>query len=129
MKLAFDYDGTLYQQAALRWLAQALVRAGHEVSVISWVHPHQVEGRHREVRELAKELSIDFKGIHVVTGNVVEDKIRVMREHGITWIVDDSHEVAHGVRAAGLHSLHVGNVPTWAPETAWEGSMACRLPE
>lgn len=120
MRIAFDFDGTLYQQAPLRWLAKALHEQGHDLYVITWVPEHYRDTRLAQVRKLQDELCVCITNIFVVCGNAAEEKVKVMKDNNISWLIDDDPTVCAAVRGAGLGVMEVKTVPHWLPETTWD---------
>lgn len=109
MKYAFDWDGVLNCNPELVEIARSLLKAGHEVYVISiaWLH----DKREEVITKFSIENNILFTKIYVIneTGSLFPgiEKVKIMREIGCRVIFDDTPDVIQHAKNAGFLALKV----------------------
>ena len=106
MKIAFDWQGTLDVHSELREMALSLQQCGWEVVIISAIPADLHNGREEEI----KASGIDLPYRIVVASDHYEQgkaKSQVMKEMGITLLVDDTENVVKAVRDSGLKVLQI----------------------
>ena len=106
MKIAFDWQGTLDIHQELREMALSLQKAGWEVIIISAIPASLHNSREEEIK--ASGLEIPYR--IVVASDHYEQglaKAKVMKELGISLLVDDTENVVKAVRDNGLKVLQI----------------------
>jgi hypothetical protein len=105
MKYGFDMHGVLSHHEWAREMARSLLKNGNEVYVITAVDNEEMS------RAWVASLDIPFTEVCCVRATSHEDagekKAAVMKEKGITVLLDDVPPVIIGVRNNGLIGLHV----------------------
>jgi len=106
MKYAFDWGGTLSNNPELQEIARQLVKAGHEVHIISVAWPQ--EKREDALAHLKGDL---FTHLHVIleTGGTKhgKEKCKIMEQIGCRIIFDDNEDVTSVARYKGLLGIKV----------------------
>ena len=106
MKIAFDWQGTLDVHQELREMAITLKNAGWEVIIISAIPADLHNVRENEI----KASGIDLPYRIVVASDHYEQgkaKAEIMKEMGISLLVDDTENVVKAVRDSGLKVLQI----------------------
>lgn len=105
MKYGFDMHGVLSHHRWARDMARALLRDGHEVYVITAVD------NEANSRAWVDSLEIPFTEVCCVHATGHDDaghkKAAIMKEKGISILLDDVPDVVAAVRHDGLIGLHV----------------------
>ena len=106
MKIAFDWQGTLDIHLELREMALSLQKAGWEVVIISAIPQDLHNGREEEIKTSGMGLPyrIVVASDHYEQGKA---KAQVMKEMGISLLVDDTENVVKAVRDSGLKALQI----------------------
>ena len=106
MKIAFDWQGTLDIHPELKEMALALHKSGLKVLIISAIPADLYNQREQEI--INSGLGLPYK--IVVASDHYEQglaKAKVMKEEGITIIVDDTENVVKAIRDSGLKALQI----------------------
>ena len=106
MKIAFDWQGTLDIHKELREMALSLQDAGWEVVIISAIPVNLHNAREEEIK--ASGIGLPYR--IVVASEHYEQglaKAKVMKEMGITIMVDDTENVVKAIRDSGLKVLQI----------------------
>lgn len=105
LKYGFDMHGVLSHHEWAREMARALLKAGHEVHVVTAVDNEE------ESRAWVASLGISFTAVHCIHATSHADagdkKAAVMKEKGIQLLLDDVPDVIAHVRHHGFVGLHV----------------------
>ena len=106
MKIAFDWQGTLDIHPELRSMALDLQKVGWEVIIISAIPANLHNGREEEIK--ASGIGLPYR--IVVASDHYEQgiaKANIMKEMGITLLIDDTENVIKAVRDNGLKALQI----------------------
>lgn len=107
-KIAFDWQGTLDVNPLLHQMAYSLRDAGWEVLIISAMPVNRPGEREKEIEAHThlpyKVVYHELENYHHAAG---EAKVKLMKELGISLLVDDVPEVVAAVRKTGLQALQI----------------------
>jgi|SRR3990167_1068713 len=105
-KIAFDWQGTLDIHPELREMALSLQKAGWEVVIISAIPANLHNVREEEIK--SSGLNLPYRLV-VASDHYEQGKAKseVMKELGISILVDDTVNVVKAVRDNGLKVLQI----------------------